>query len=246
MSLSKSARGIFFGVLKSLGFRVVHFIHVGKTAGTAVKDSIKRNHFIWDNVSISKKYIFQMENHSFSLKQLRDGEYVFFIYRDPISRFVSGFYSRLRMGQPRVYNPWSDAEKIAFSRFTTVNHLGEALGSDDPELKAAAEHAMKSIGHVNSSYWKWFIDEAYLQKRKNALLFYLRQEKLNEDLADVSKRLGFTFPPLPDDEVKAHKNPEHFDKKLSESARENLLNWYGRDYEFIRIIEGMTENNILK
>jgi hypothetical protein len=232
--------------LKLFGYRVVHFIHIGKTAGTAIKEGIKQNKFIWSNISIIGKYIFQMENHVFTMRHLKEDEYVFFIIRDPISRFVSGFYSRLRMGQPKLYNPWSEGEKIAFSKFATPNDLGESLSAEDPILKEEAERAMKSIGHVNSSYWHWFIDEDYILKRRKSLLFYVRQEKLDSDLNDIGKRLGFSFPALPKDEVKSHKNPEHFDKKLSETAIANLKVWYSRDYDFIDFVNGMSENGIPK
>lgn len=246
MSLSESGRSILFAGLKLIGFKVVHFIHIGKTAGSALKEGVRLNKFIWQNVTICGKYIFQMEKHPFTMVHLKNDEYVFFIIRDPISRFISGFYSRLRKGQPRLYNPWSSEEEIAFGRFNTPNELGEALSSKDEELKLAAVNALRGIGHVKSSFWDWFISEEYLKKRKKSLLFFLKQETLEEDLEKIGKSLGFSFPPLGKDEVSSHKNPEHFDKKLSAIAKENLREWFKEEYNFLNWIEENSQDGIFQ
>ena len=39
-------------------------------------------------------------------------------------------------------------------------------------------------------------------------------------------------PTLPDDDIAAHRNPSTLDRRLSDSALENLQRWYARDYEF--------------
>jgi hypothetical protein len=246
MSLSGFVRTILFAIFKLFGYKVVHFIHIGKTAGSALKEGVRLRKFIWQNVTISGKYIFQMEKHPFTMQHLKKDEYVFFIIRDPISRFISGFYSRMRMGQPRLYNPWSPEEEVAFGKFQTPNQLGEALSSDDQDLKISAEKALRGIGHVKSSFWDWFISQDYIIKRKKSLLFYLKQETLNQDLERIGKTLGFNFPQPADDEVNAHKNPEHFDKKLSETARENLRNWFKEEYKFLKWIEANSKDGIFR
>jgi hypothetical protein len=69
---------------------------------------------------------------------------------------------------------------------------------------------------------------------------------LDSDLKDIGKRLGFSFPQLPQDDVKSHKNPEHFNKKLSEKAIANLKVWYSRDYDFLNFLNEISENGIIK
>jgi hypothetical protein len=246
MSLSESVRSLLFEGLKLSGYKVVHFIHIGKTAGSALKEGVRLKKFIWQNVTIGGKYIFQMEKHPFTMKHLKEDEYVFFIVRDPIGRFISGFYSRLRKGQPRLYNPWSPEEEIAFGRFDTPNEIGEALSSADEQLKLAAENALKGIGHVNTSFWDWFISEEYVKRRKKSLLFFLKQETLEDDLKRIGNSLGFSFPPLAKDEVSSHKNPEHFDKKLSATAQENLREWFRKEYNFLSWIEENSKDGIFQ
>ncbi len=51
-------------------------------------------------------------NYVYILRNITEGEGIIFFLRDPTSRFVSGFYSRQRQGQPRYYSPWSSDEKI--------------------------------------------------------------------------------------------------------------------------------------
>ena len=46
-----------------------------------------------------------------------------FALRDPLTRFISGFYSGLRKGAPRYDIGWSKGEKRAFSWFSTPQEL---------------------------------------------------------------------------------------------------------------------------
>ena len=73
-----------------------------------------------------------------------------FFIRDPLSRFVSAFNSRLREGRPRYHYPWREEERIAFAVFRTPDQLGSALSSDDPAQREQAEQAMRSIGHLSA------------------------------------------------------------------------------------------------
>ena len=128
----------------------VHFLHLGKTGGTAIKYAIKQC------TEADSPYVINLHSHKFKLSDVPHGESVFFFIRNPISRFISGFYSRQRQGQPRYFFPWSPDEKISFENFSTPNQLAIALSSSNIEEKKQAIVAMKSIKHVNDSYWKWF------------------------------------------------------------------------------------------
>ena len=65
--------------------KIVHFIHIGKTGGTAIKSVIKR-------YNSTKEFDIFIHGHEFKFKDALPGEYVFFVLRDPIDRFISGFY----------------------------------------------------------------------------------------------------------------------------------------------------------
>lgn len=208
------------------GKQVVHFLHIGKTGGTAIKHAL-------GPYRETARYIIKRHGHNKTLRDIPDGEGVIFFLRDPLTRFSSGFNSRLRRGEPRGHNPWSAAEEEAFSRFDTPNRLATALSSDDDEERRRATAAMESIAHVRDSFWKWFESEEYFLSRMEDIFFIGFQENLSQDFEIVKSKLGVPQTVnLPSDEILAHKNPAHFDKALDDRAIENLEHWYAEDIKF--------------
>ena len=91
--------------------QVIHFLHIGKSGGTAIK------HALNDAKHVESGLSFVLHPHSTRLSDIPVGDKVLFTLRDPLSRFCSGFYSRLRKGQPRYNFEWSEGESRAFSKF---------------------------------------------------------------------------------------------------------------------------------
>lgn len=208
----------------------IYFLHIGKTGGTALRTAL-------ENYS-SRLYNFEFLRHKNTLKDVPEGEKVVFLTRDPITRFVSGFYSRQRKGAPRYKSKWKRGEKMAFERFKTANELAESLSSKNLKRKKEGLEAMKSIMHIKSSYWDWFKNEKYLTRRINDILFVGRQERLNEDFERLKKILRISNKvKLPTDPIEMHKNPRSVKKYLSKKAKQNLKNWYEKDYQFLNICE---------
>jgi hypothetical protein len=167
-----------------------------------------------------------------------------FFLRDPLTRYVSGFYSRQRQGQPRLYVPWSDEEKLAFERFGTPNQLAHGLSSLIKSEREQAEAAMNCISHVRSHFWDWFGDEEYFLSRKKDIFFIGFQESLKDDFEILKRKLQLPEEAaLPSDEVHTHRNPENVDKKLDDLAVRNLKKWYDLDYEFINFCKKFIEEN---
>lgn len=149
---------------KLQGKQAVYFLHIGKTGGSAVKTVLSR-------YPVCSRYACCLHRHEVSLRAIPAGDYVMFFLREPISRFVSGFYSRQRQGQPRAFVPWQPDERRAFAYFRTPNHLATALFSSDTEEKDRACRGMRSIGHVKSSYWDWFHNEEYFTSRLSDIFY---------------------------------------------------------------------------
>ena len=160
---------------------------------------------------------------------------MFFCSEGSYFKIISGFYSRLREGKPKNFNPWKPDELKAFKIFKTPNQLAEALSSSDLNMKRKAEEAMQGIGHVNSSYWDWFISSEYLIKNKFKILAILIQEDLSSDFEKFTAEQNLNIK-LPKDEIKSHKMPDQYDKKLSDLAILNLKNWFEKDYQFLNIL----------
>jgi hypothetical protein len=209
----------------------LHFIHVGKTGGSAIAFALKAH-------TRQHEYHIQLHGHNTKLNDIPEGEKLFFCVRDPMDRFVSGFYSRQRQGRPKYNSPWRKEEKMAFKIFKTPNELALALSSEDAAYKAQAEFAMRSIAHVKSSYWDWFGDESYFTKRFPDILWVCHQDRLKKDFDVLKKMLH-----IPEEvalpgkhSVAAHANPDGLDRKLEDQAKRNLQGWYAADYHFLKLV----------
>ncbi|MBE9011741.1 sulfotransferase family 2 domain-containing protein [Pseudanabaenaceae cyanobacterium LEGE 13415] len=225
---------------KLQGKQTVHFLHIGKTAGSAFRDAVSA-HLVTD------RYRIQLHGHSVTLNDVPPGEKVIFFLRDPIARFASGFYSRLRQGKPRYNNPWRPHEAIAFSRFHTPQALAAALSAEEDELREAAIYAMTHIGHVKSHLWNWFIDEAYFVKRWSDILFIGYQESFDADFVELKQILGLPESvQLPQSKTQAHRSSKHENKQFSDLERENLLQWYAADYEFLALCQQLQQGQARK
>jgi Sulfotransferase family len=207
----------------------VHVFHVGKTGGTAL------NHVLVEHADVTR-YRPVFGGHQLTLADVPGGERFMFFVRDPLTRFVSAFNSRLREGRPRYHYPWREEERAAFAVFKTPDQLARALSSADPDDRARAEQAMRDIGHLNTRYSYWFGDEAAFRERLPDVFFIGFQERLDEDFELLKRKLG--LPPeaqLPRGDVAAHQTPAGFDTHLGEAARDNLERWYEADVVFFEL-----------
>jgi hypothetical protein len=222
---------------RARGKQILHFLHVGKTSGTAIKHALKAHR-------VTSGHAIVLHGHRFTLREVPQGDQVIFCLRSPISRFVSGFYSRQRQGQPRYWVPWTPDEKVSFEQFETPNRLALALSSSVAKERANAEKAMRTIAHVKDGYAQWFDSEEYLLSRMEDIFFIGFQETVEEDFDAVKSRLGLPANiELPTDEITAHRTPDHLEKRLDPQALENLKAWYAEDFRFFalcRQIRGRT------
>ena len=204
-----------------------HLIHIGKTAGTALK---------WALAPVVRdgRYELRLHDHGVTLADVPRGDRVFFVLREPIDRFVSGFHSRQRQGRPRYHYPWSPEEEDAFRIFQTADSLATGLSAADPARRDAARAAMKSIEHVRDSYWRWFHSPQYFTGRVDDVLLILPFSTLTESFARLCALLEVRDDiALPTDDVTAHRNPATIDRSVGEVAAENLRAWYAPDFMFI-------------
>lgn len=210
-----------------------HFLHIGKTGGTTVKGALKPHRH-------DGKYKLILHPHSTNLNDITVREKVFFFLRDPITRFVSGFNSRMRKGRPLYNYQWKAPEAQAFAHFETANELAEALSDHDANRRQEARQAMEGIQHVGDSVWKWFQDPHYFSSRIDDVLFVGFQESLESDfrrLLIVLELDGNIV--LPTDPVAAHKTPAGFDQSISELGARNLRTHYATDIEFYKEMKGI-------
>jgi len=207
----------------------LNVLHIGKTGGTALKQVLAEN-----AEASGCQLLFR--GHDVTLADIPEGEQFMFLIRDPLTRFVSAFNGRLREDRPRYHYPWRDEERVAFAIFKTPDELARALSSDDGELRAQAEAAMRGIGHVNTPYTFWFPSERAFRARLDNVFFIGLQDRLDDDFEALKRKLGLGVDVrLPRDETVAHKTPAGFESQLSKTGRANLERWYAFDVAFVRL-----------
>jgi hypothetical protein len=212
-------------VLENVSRVKLHFLHIGKTGGTAIKEVLKR-------YLESSKYIIILHGHSTSLKDIPKGELVFFFLRDPISRFVSGFYSRQRKGQPRYNSDWNEYEKKVFNTFTTPNEVALALADPLSKEYEIAKISMQYVQHFRP-YKDWYIDFQYFESRLEDIFFIGFQESLEKDFETLKNLLEIPLlATLPTDDIGAHKNPKDIDKFIDADGINALQECYRDDFIF--------------
>ena len=98
-----------------------------------------------------------------------------FVYRDPVDRYVSGFYSRLRQGRPTSAagsRLWSSAEAAAFKWFNNPNDCFEALDARDQRVRSAALFAFSAIMHLRRDHAHYLGQpQDWLARSRRALYF---------------------------------------------------------------------------
>jgi hypothetical protein len=207
--------------------RTIHFLHIGKNAGTQIKFVAQQINQNDENCRI------EAHPHEVKLGHLPQEAKYFFSIRNPFARFKSGFYSRKRKGLPRFFLDWSAEEKEVFSNFEHANDLAEALFDDSPSGSLAFA-AMKSTFHLGQQQCDWFEGRGFFLKT-NPPLIILRQENLSDDLQRLFKLLDLKkCVAITDDERLAHKNNYCGVPELSDKAKDNLRNWYMQDFEFYK------------
>lgn len=202
--------------------KTIHLLHIGKTGGTSLTSAFK-------DLQTPKYNFLTHFGHDHSFKEVPKNELVVFFLRNPLTRFVSGFYSRKRKGQPRYNVPWSAEEELAFNHFETPDALGTALSSANEQEKETAIEAMKGIGHVNTHFKDWLINIDYLKTRQKDIFYIGFQETFDSDFRGLYKKL--TRLELETEILKEHVNPPGDDKNLSDKARMNLEQWFKNDIE---------------
>lgn len=210
--------------------QTVHFLHIGKNAGTQIGH-------ILDQVNQSQERVrFEKHSHGVQLKSLPQDDGFFFSIRDPAARFRSGFYSRKRMGKPRIYKAWSPHESRLFDEFEHANDLAESLYDEGPRGRAAL-CAMLSIGHLGRGQVDWFKGSGFFFDLRPPA-WIIRQENLRADMETLLRRLGLDCDfSVSTDPLTAHTNDYSQIPRLSEKAIDNLKRWHAPDYAFYRQCE---------
>ena len=221
---------------KKLRKNDIIFFHIGKTSGTKINSIFKKK--IINNINIIKT------QHNLKKRHINLNQNYFFSIRNPVNRFLSGFYSRKRKGKPRLYKDWSTEERQAFKKFKSANQLAESLFLKSKKGQDAIR-AIQSIGHCNSDQIDWFSGSDFFGN--NPPLCIIRQEFFERDMILFCKKLNIKGEILKnikkEIKIKEHKNNYNKIKPLSKKAIFNLKKWYVKDVYFYKYCNNWIKKN---
>lgn len=204
----------------------LHFLHIGKTGGTAIKHALRSN-----DVTRCRYGELIWHSHRFTLRDATDNDSVFFCVRDPLRRFLSAFDSRKRKGQPRYYSEWTDAEQETFKRWQSPNDLGHAIAEGDP----SAVNAVRSIRHVQRPLRHWLGSPQLL--RRGRVAYIARLETLSVEWPRIRDTLGIPESvELPTDPVHAH-HATSAPQGLDDIATAALRGLFADDYVLLDVCD---------
>ena len=217
------------------------FMHIGKCAGNQIESLLTQ-------ISNQSDFTFTFHQHEIKLRHLDSAVPYFFSIRNPISRFFSGFYSRKRKGQPKFYNPWTSHEEKSFQYFPHANNLAESLFDHDLEGRLA-RNAITTIGHLRNHQIDWFEGQGeFLDLHPPVGI--IRVEHFDRDLDKLLSKLDLDFSNneiiISNNPIVMHKNDYSNAEPLSKKAKENLQQWYLRDFFFYATCEDWIIQNNFK
>lgn len=219
------------------GREILHFLHIGKAAGSQIGQIAREFN------AQNRAFTILRHPHHVTLSNLPVTAPYFFSVRNPVTRFVSGFYSRKRKGQPLLYKEWTANEASAFAAFDHANDLAEALFAPG-DLRQQAVFAIKSISHTARGQVDWISPMGYFLTHRPPIAI-LRQEHFNTDLALLSAHLGEDMTRyITANPALAHRNDYSSVPELSPKAIANLERWYVQDRMFYTICSDWMEQKL--
>ena len=223
-------------------YRMIAFIHIGKTGGTTINTLLK---------TIPQYH----QNNNY-----KDNEKYIIWLRHPVSRFVSAFnhaYYGVHVDTSTIKTfdlnhcliPWwiknSIGKEYVFSKqydalvkqFSSPNHLAESLSSENKELRENANLLMcHNNEHINKGIGWYLKNGKFIKDRHKDILFVGTQENMQEDIIRLSKLLNVKMNPV----FKIRENI-YVDKKLkylSPIAIKNIMNFYkNTDYAALKTLK---------
>ncbi len=212
-----------------------HILHIPKTGGTAVRVALGG----------LPRGVFHCGGHMARLTDVPAGETVVFGIRDPISRFVSGFNSKLRKGQPRNHVEWTPVQQEGFARFPNPNSLAEGLSDRNFAVREWASRLIRDMFHTGVPLSFWFDSVDYLRSRRADIGFIWLQGELPSDFELMKPALGLPADlRLPTDPVGSHVTPPGFETDVSDLAIANLAGWYRGEFAFFEAAQRMRAETI--
>lgn len=205
-------------------------LHIGKTGGSFLRSVLHYNKDRWQAPMQLLGHGATLKN---SAKRFGADRQLAFVVRDPVSRFISAFYSRQRQGRPTYQSGWSAEEAAAFLWFEHAEELALALASDAPRRKSAALFAFNAIQHLRTDLRFYLGSLEEMLAERDRIVVCVDLCHLNTHLPTIMARLGvaeFEMPPTP----QAHAAPSPL-PSLSAAAEAALRDHWAEEFELYEV-----------
>ena len=128
------------------------FLHIPKTGGTSVMAFLaKAAPFAASMpVPLFHSWTFRLVAEYFPTMK------VSFLLRDPLERLVSGYFSRLRQGNPEYHVPWRPQEAAAFGLYPSIESFLNGLLDETDFHVSATAFMMDSLSAMHWNYAYYF------------------------------------------------------------------------------------------
>ena len=199
------------------------FLHLGKTGGTT---------FI-NYTSHYRPLIEHVRHKKVSLKRVCGHHCAVIFVRDPIDRWISGYYSRYRRGCPQYCSNWTQCETKYFEQYPSVGALAEALGDNSNSSEIYhAQQMVNCIGHLwlNFAFYLKGLETGYTKIGYVGLT-----DNLTTEFQHFTKKFNMT-------QISNHSferfHTNHVNKThvLSEKGRLNLIQFLAKDYYYMDVL----------
>lgn len=209
------------------------YIHIGRTAGTAFRLSISSNPTLSQKVNYNK--------HNITLPDLSPKSKIIFCVRDPVDRFVSGFYQRKNKLKRHIsenqVSSWCKKEVAALDSYQDINHLLKELFSTDKIIRKNCLKKITNIMHIGryGSYWYWFKENDFITLNKSRFYSVLLHEKFEESMMRLIKKLGVDSLDI----VKSRSISYDEYAPIDNNYRSELIQFLQHEYMFIQSLKNL-------
>lgn len=208
------------------------YLHIPKTGGTYLTDVLLHNLQRRDQPDLF------YAPHRMTVAQTAEvfgpSRQLALVLRDPLSRFVSAWHSRLREGKPGYHTPWTAAEAQVFATFPDLEALARGLGHLWPGTRRRARAAVAAMTMVPRGYAHAFGTPDAARRAMPAVRLCLPIEALDSQLDVAMAALGFpdfSRPPQPVENRSTERPPP-----LSARAEARLRAFLAEDYAIYDVL----------
>lgn len=219
--------------IKSGRSREHGFLHIPKTGGSGVNAlgrSLQEHGFKSPCVF---SHGWKMEE---VLKHFPDIK-ISFVLRDPLSRMISGFNSRLRQGRPTYNNIWTPAEAAAFNLFPSVGHLLDAMLAEDEFSKSAVAYTMRNVTHLRWNYGFYFKNTDTVRSNRSSFELIGTMDNMDGFIKGYTAMAGAPESTAAELYEKRHEAKVRSEDELGRFSEEDISrirDFLGKDYRIYR------------